>query len=514
MEDLIQSLSEYALPIVASIFVIVYLVINLFSEFDVVRSFFYAIINLRRWIFGKIYKYKRDTMDKALSDKAYVEWQKTVMEYIYEPLVEICRKNGIQICMTEIKMDKGEESYCHKYEAVNIDAKIEKYPFVHVCPKDGLSFVDLEKANNLNEDIKYTGKTKKLARKYLRWMKSSIRYPKRVGYMLDGIEFDSDGCIVSFSTYTGRYLQNIVQSHIMEFELYDYYKNNSKKKSFISERTIRNRIEQENDAIDNKSERVRSDFYNDLMEKFPIRQAIHNLFIEKENGEWKVLVSGKHRHSLLGVQIFVMLKNKSGSYDALRMRRSAEVVAKAGYLQFIPSGGFEAMNSGLDRDSQYSNYSLSKVLFRELLEECFGFSENINRNCSSPEIVYHQDAIKKILGIMDKCSDNDDCVNGVEFEFLGTSMNLVGLRQELCFILKLDEPEFADMLISNFESQSAINMIDIRKLEDLSYWKSENNNDFDMLNCTSAGLFELVRKSHVYRRALGTEQDEKDHINL
>lgn len=94
----------------------------------------------------------------------------------------------------------------------------------------------------------------------------------------------------------------------------------------------------------------------------PLRESI-----TKACGD-KILTSGKGRYSLLGVQIFVIFKNINDGYDVLRIRRSSKVSAKANFLQFIPSGGFESLNNEKDLDSQYINYSLSKAVFREFIE--------------------------------------------------------------------------------------------------------------------------------------------------
>lgn len=59
-------------------------------------------------------------------------------------------------------------------------------------------------------------------------------------------------------------------------------------------------------------------------------------------------------------------------------------------MQFIPSGGFEAIGDGKDFDSQWDNYSIPKSLFRELLEECFGMDEDVKsfRLIQNHRIVY------------------------------------------------------------------------------------------------------------------------------
>lgn len=70
--------------------------------------------------------------------------------------------------------------------------------------------------------------------------------------------------------------------------------------------------------------------------------------------------------------MLVMVKNHTNSYDVLRIRRSSYIAAKDGYMQLVLSGGFESINDCTGFYFQRSNYSISKVVFRKLLEECFG----------------------------------------------------------------------------------------------------------------------------------------------
>ena len=105
--------------------------------------------------------------------------------------------------------------------------------------------------------------------------------------------------------------------------------------------------------------------------------------------------------------MLVLVKNYSGSYDALRIRRSQNVAAKAGYLQFVPSGGFESINDCTDFDSQWSNYSITKVIFRELLEECFGIDEDdekLTGNNVTPDKIYYNQHIKTLIEMTNKKS--------------------------------------------------------------------------------------------------------------
>ena len=83
-----------------------------------------------------------------------------------------------------------------------------------------------------------------------------------------------------------------------------------------------------------------------------------------------------------------------------------------------------------------------------------------------------------------------------------TTMSLVSLRQELCFMLVVRDPKFAAQLISNYESKSAPHLMDIMHLEDEHFWA---DGDLDVLNCTSAGLFECARETEEYKKLFKRE---------
>lgn len=54
--------------------------------------------------------------------------------------------------------------------------------------------------------------------------------------------------------------------------------------------------------------------------------------------------------------------------------------------------------------------------------------------------------------------------NKAKLELVGIVESLVSLRQELCFVLKVDDEDFGSYLASNYESKIAIHLVDIRNL--------------------------------------------------
>lgn len=378
------------------------------------------------------------------------------------------------------------EHRSHTYESVTLKLNPVDYPFAGICSKSFLT-----RKNDLEDkDDEIKQKYKRYVNSYYRLIKQTIRYPKRLGYMLDEIVLDENDAKRPWhiTAHSGIYSDNLKTSHILEYELYSLYLKDKKK----------------NGQIKDKSR-------EEILKQLPIRNFIHQKFADEAKTsdgdkrlrcESNVLVSGRYRSSLLGVQMFVMVKNHANSYDVLRMRRSINVVAKPGFIQFIPSGGFEAANDGDDLDSQWDNYSITKAIFRELLEECFGLDEDdrsTSDNNVSPDKLYSNKHISDLINMLETGDGR------ARMQLMGTSMSLVGLRQELSFLLRVDDPKFSLNFIGNYESRAAIHMIDVKVLEDAEFWM---NDDLAKLNCTSAGLFELARENEIYKAALNVRGDE------
>ena len=226
---------------------------------------------------------------------------------------------------------------------------------------------------------------------------------------------------------------------------------------------------------------------------------IHDCFKNNTETSKEILTSGKGRKSLLSVSMMVLCKNKNNSYDALRIRRSENIDAKVGFLQFVPSGGFSALDAGLDFDSQFANASITKGLLREFLEECFGEADYSGVINHSPEDVYSNEIIKKIG------------LNNIHF--LGTALSLVSLRHELCFLMKIDNEEVISKMKANDESDNTLHYIDIEKLTDKKFWKRYSLNDVRdllMLNATSAALYSLAKENNFYKNIIEPDTENNN----
>lgn len=482
---------------IITVLLFTYLFLSIYSDWEVLVRLFQKIKNHFTGWPDRIKRKKKDKYEQQLQQKEFISFQKKCLLTIYEPLVEKLSKQGYPINIVEFESFKdGEEKDTYKYEAITIGKKKTlSYPFEGLFPKKDLtpktpsSKEELELDDYDSEMLKNNSipnTLKRSIKKYANLMLTTIRFPKRLGYMLLDINF-TDHDITSVSAKSNCYMTNIIDSHYMEYELYEYYK------EYMKTGTL--------ESFNKQCEEP--GFKEVILDNLPIRKQIHDSF-KSEGNEEKVLISGRYRNSLMGVQALLLLKNRSGSYDAVSIRRSMNVVNKPGFIQYIPSGGFEALNDKDDIDTQRSNYSVNKALFRELAEECFGLSEDVDWDNKSSETIYYQNGIKELLVLLNESGTNKKA----QFEFLGTTMNLVGLRQEFSFILRIDDDSFIEKLVANYESNNTINLIDINNLYDKQFWKNKHDNgcaynDFDKLNCTSAGLLTLARENHLFQEARG-----------
>ncbi|MBE6349817.1 MAG: hypothetical protein E7062_03570 [Spirochaetaceae bacterium] len=479
MNDLVEIIATH-IPFIATtithIVFLIFLLLNISDDFEKIKTFVKKMLNFRKHLDRIYFSKKRDKYNKVLSSSDFIKWQFELINKLYSPLIRMKQEQKWNVEFTELDIDGVK----HQYESITLKMKKSIFPFSSICDKQYL-----ETKTNICEPT-YSDISKqysKFINQYYRLVKTTIRYPKRLGFMLNEIIYNTQNGEWGVKAHSGTYENNIKQSHVLEYEIYRLYRKIQKKKINIS------KLERE-----------------EILQQLPIRNAIHKRFL-KDKDESNILISGKYRESLLSVQVFVLVRNFNGSYDALRIRRSSNVSAKANYLQFIPSGGFESINDCDDFDSQWDNYSLCKVVFREFLEECFGIDEDDKKLTStnvSSDTIYRNKYIKKLVAMLTNNAEKKQAY----MELLGTSMSLVGLRHEFCFILRIDDVDFARELIANYESSSAIHLVGIDNLEAASFWYRNKTpqenilNDLELLHCTSASLFELARKSNLYKEAL------------
>ena len=85
-------------------------------------------------------------------------------------------------------------------------------------------------------------------------------------------------------------------------------------------------------------------------------------------------------------------------------------------------------------------------------------------------------------------------------------MSLTALRQELSFLLVINDPSFSARLLANDEAMNAVQLVSLNVLEKESFWNKQIStklpSDIELLNCTSAALWALVKKTKTYQDLL------------
>jgi hypothetical protein len=406
---------------------------------ETVEKYTLKKLNLIKFILAmipkRIKKNKINIIEKyysTLESKEFLEWENVVLKKIYN----------------QYPYTKAFDS---EYPVVCFKSALKvSYPFNSLFDKDELVTVVEDYKINLS-----------IQKEYKNIVGNNIMRPTLKGFMLDRINLNENGDMIGFKAKTGTYEQNVYSSHILEYELYKTYKKGLKDINQMSADTI--------------------------ISHMPLRQAIHQNVSQRD-----VLTTGVNRYSLLGVQVFVVFRHHiDNEYRVLVIERSEKVATKPGYYQFIPSGGFEIFENSDDDEILRNNFSIRKVLFRELIEEAFGEEEYEHNVKGVPvENVLNHSSVKSLIKLINKEGDE----KSVYFEFLGTVVDLVGLRNELSFILRIDDTSFSE---NNFNSNHESKDVQLIKLNRLS--KSIKS---DKLNQGSAGLFYLVSEHYLYKELI------------
>lgn len=441
------------------------LVRELTGGIDLLKTTISFLKNLAAQIFGN--EHIRAKYYNIVNSPEYIDWQ-------YDTIIKI------------YKLDK--ESMERIYGEGNYICKVFGHEFLTACFE--ASDLNLYTKNeNLTEflDTDIEGRKKGLneilthaenlyRRQYDRILAGRLRRPNMLGYMLDTLSLDNKK-ITGFTAYVGTYGQNVYTSHILEYELYLAYTN----------RTLKRRIEKAN-------------IREEILESLPLRKKIHS---GVETEKW--LSTGKNRYSHLGVQAFVIFRSQ-GRYRAMMITRSDDVAAMPGYMQFIPSGGFEIYGSEghVDKPLLEGQFSPSLALFRELLEEVFGYSE---AECGDGRHIIGIEGHNKITRLRELINDGR-----ASFEFLGAVTSMVSLRTELSFLIFIDDENYMSDLDTNYETDKTANQhfatleeLDrtVATMPDRHTGKLLSEHRDNMVNPPSAALYHLVKKSKTYQRIMG-----------
>lgn len=311
---------------------------------------------------------------------------------------------------------------------------------------------------------------------YSNILDGKIRFPDRPGYMLDEITTDGEGYFDKLRVHVGTFAENVYSTHVLEYELY---------KAFL---------EFKDSNLDNP------EICERLKEFLQIRNKMHqdvfdSIVGKREDNMRHSLLKGVGRDSLLSVQMLVVVKSRrTHDYEVKIIQRSNDVVIKPGIYQFIPSGGFEILNDSDDNvydDLELvENFSPGCAIFREYLEELFNVPEFEGGGTGSIEERLLKDP--RITTIERMLKEGK-----AELQFLGSVIDLAGLRHELSFVLVIHDEAYSEaQFLANEESKKgAIYNIPIQQFnKNVAIWKK--------LHGPSAAMWHLFQHTSLFESLL------------
>lgn len=410
--------------------IILFFWINKFSKEHFDRN---LVVSLIATVKGKSKEEKnrisREIFFEKSTQKEFVEWQEDMLEKVYGDLqlVELFGKKHMAVVHKA-----AEEMY---------------YPFDDKLKKLG-QLVDLDVPELVLD---------KQQKHYNDILSGIIKRPNQIGFELDEYILNNHNEIVGFKANVCQYKHTVLTSHILEYELFKTYK--SLGKSF-SQYTSG----------------------EEILSSLPRRQKIHQGQTNEE-----IMIKGKNRHSLLSVQMIIIAKwEKINKYCTLIVKRSDKVAMKPNYYHIVPAGGYEIFEKE-GTSNKYiikQNFDIELTLFRELLEEVFnGKDYEENENGDAKEIIYNHPDIMDLERMLNNKTAYLQC--------LGNTTDLLSLRQELSFLLMVDDPAF---MKKNFKFNFEATDLQIVPLEDLSEFLQG-----ELLYPSSAGLLELVKSSKLIK---------------
>lgn len=407
---------------------------------------------IRERLFENINKI-RDDFWKTLQSQEYKNFETTVMERYY----------GTRF-FTKIN-HRDFAVFCVPGRPASQVQSIKDFDYI--CDSKGSELSDFD----ICDHQKYT--QNKWYAEYSSILEGKIRYPNRPGYMLDEIFLDTEGYLEKIRVHVGTFAENVYSTHILEYELYkafcDYFQKDL------------------------------SDAYtwNQLQDSLTIRNKMHEDVFSDRNGYieermFRSLLKGINRDSLLSVQMMVIIKSKrTHKYEVKIVQRSSNVVIKPGIYQCIPSGGFEILNDSDDNiydDLELEeNFSPGCAIFREYLEELFNIPEFEGGGTGSVEERLLKDP--RIIEIETMLAKGT-----AEFQFLGSVIDLAGLRHELSFVLVISDEGYSEtQFLANEEcKKGAVHSIPLQDFENKdSIW--------NMLHGPSAAMWHLFKQTHLYQ---------------
>lgn len=287
------------------------------------------------------------------------------------------------------------------------------------------------------------------------------------GFMLDKAHVDGAGRVIGVSCRDGTYSDNVYSSHILEFEMFMAY----------------------------RRWRGRTNGVARACRAMPLRNAI-----QVACGSAGAVQNGEGRASLLGVQMLVAARDKSGGYSLLRITRSSSVAASCGLHQFVPSGGFEVFDKieqsegeSLDAEELKRHYSIRNAVFREYAEELFGRCDFELGDGEDPCRKVDEDAdVKHLVGLLRE--------GKAKMVYLGNVIGLMSLRQELSFVLIIDDVQYlnSSAFKTNEEGRGHVHKIPFAEVESGAN-PIDSRRALEKWCADSVGLWHLLKRSKWYQ---------------
>ena len=254
---------------------------------------------------------KRDLFQNLINPE-YLEWQQNILERLY---------SGVEIATL----------YDHRYPAAILRSSlVMSYPFKKLCKLQEVKLPSI--------------RVKRKQKAFLKLLGNSLRWPDMKGFALKKIWLDETGLVKVIDAITITFRQNVITTHILEWELFRLYQ--KKRRKTISD--------------------------EELLKYLPMRAIYH----DKRLGQLSVL-EPKSAFPLISLQALVVFRDYrdpgAPKWRIVIARRSEDVIAKPGFLQFQPAGGFEVYGSESDDDEYLvlEGFDIMLALMREYAEELF-----------------------------------------------------------------------------------------------------------------------------------------------
>jgi len=142
------------------------------------------------------------------------------------------------------------------------------------------------------------------------------------------------------------------------------------------------------------------------------------------------ILDGRNRTAALAVSTLLVFNRRNQGYYCLLHRRSADVAVSPNTMHVVPAGMFESIN-----DADF--WSIEMNVWRELLEELYGEKELQGTGIPYINDYFRQHSpIGSLLQMIQSGS--------AEHSVTGLCCDLLTLRPEVCTVLFVKDPTFAD----------------------------------------------------------------------